>query len=184
MLQYKTYSPEKLLKEFDLFKVPVDLNELCEQLGIEKSSKMKFVSHSGEIKVDENDAVKIWINPLDHENRRRFTLAHELGHFIYDIIPYLETKDGDSQFTDTKETLRRDGRQHPEEYRANDFAARILMPEKLIIKHGKDTLKSLQNKNGSKKVKTDLFVTTMANLFRVSEQAMKIRLKNIGVIRS
>jgi len=178
------YSPEKLLKEFDLFNIPVDLNKLCEQLGVEKSSKMKFVSHSGEIKVEKNDSVKIWINPLDHANRRRFTLAHELGHLVYDIIPYIETKEGNSEFTDTKETLRRDGRQHPEEYRANDFAARLLMPEKLIIEHGKETLKSLKEEHGSKKVKIDLFITTMANLFKVSEQAMKIRLKNIGVTRS
>jgi Zn-dependent peptidase ImmA (M78 family) len=180
--KYEGINPSKLLQEFDLYEAPVDLDTLCEKLGVKKSSKMRFSSHSGEIKVNSDGKVNIWINSMDSPNRRRFTLAHELGHLVHDIIPYIRTEEGVSEFIDDVSTLRRDGRQHPEEYRANDFAARLLMPRKLIKKYGNEIIKTMQKKSGKKKVPVDNFITEMALKFKVSEQAMRIRLENIEAI--
>lgn len=180
--KYEAIAPSKLLKEFDLYRVPVDLEFLCKKLGVVKTSRMRFSSHSGEISVKSDGKVKIWINPADHPNRQRFTLAHELGHLIYDIIPYLRTEEGASDFIDDNDSLRRDGRQHPEEYRANDFAAKLLMPKKLLIEHSNEIIESIRSDLGVKKVPVDLFVSKMASKFNVSEQAMRIRLENVGAI--
>ncbi|WP_105170922.1 ImmA/IrrE family metallo-endopeptidase [Pseudoalteromonas sp. T1lg24] len=182
IVDFENYSATKLLKSLDLYKIPVDLDAVCEKLGVKTSHRFKFNSHSGEISVDEDKKVKIWINPTDHENRQRFTFAHEIGHLIYDIIPYLKSSDGDSEFIDTPDTLRRDGRQHPKEYRANDFAAKLLMPEKLVVEHGKELLATLKTELCKKKVPKEIFIERMASKFKVSQQAMKIRLEVIGIL--
>lgn len=175
-------SPEKLLKNLGLWYVPINVDEICNRLGVICSSKLRFGDeHSGEIKVDADKNIHVWVNPLDHPNRMRFTLAHEIGHLINDILPNFENLKI-SEFTDTQESLKRDGRQHPEEYRANDFAARLLMPEALVIERGKQLLDELKAKEGKNKISADLFVKELAKIFLVSEQAMNIRLKNMGVI--
>ena len=177
-------SPERLLKDLALWDVPINLDKICESLGVIYSSKMRFGDeHSGEIKVDEDKNIHVWVNPLDHPNRMRFTLAHEIGHLINDILPNFE-KLKISEFTDTQESLKRDGRQHPEEYRANDFAARLLMPEALVIERGKQLLDDLKAKEGKDKISADLFVKELAKIFLVFEQEMSRRLKNIGVLYS
>ena len=76
LIEHEGKSASKLLKDLGLFDVPVDLEMLCEKLKINKTSKLKFDDHSGEISVDQNRVVNIWINQIDHSNRQRFTLAH------------------------------------------------------------------------------------------------------------
>lgn len=180
--KYEGMTPSNLLKELGLYSVPVDLEALCDKLGVEKQTNLRFSSHSGEIKVDEAGKVKIWINSKDAPNRRRFTLAHEIGHLINDIIPYLRTEEGVSEFEDDVETLKRDGRQHPIEFRANDFAARLLMPQELIMVEGNKVISRLKDETGKKKIPVDLFVNEMAKTFKVSEQAMRIRLGSLDII--
>ncbi|MFV9657567.1 ImmA/IrrE family metallo-endopeptidase [Pseudomonas sp. NY15366] len=182
MVEHKEKAPSRLLKDLGLYRVPVDLDELCRRIGVNKNSKMKFVSHSGEISVSRNGEVEIWINPIDAPNRRRFTLAHEIGHLVHDIIPYLDGEGGADRFVDDDKTLRRDGRQHPEEYRANDYAAKLLMPRALVLDYADEIIEQIKAETGRRKVDTDEFVYRMARVFEVSEQAMEIRLSNIGII--
>ena len=175
-------SPETLLEKLGLFSCPVDVWEVSRQLGIEPSESLRFgASHSGEIKVDNERNIHIWINPFDHPNRQRFTLAHEIGHLINDVIPNLEQVDICDEFIDDAKTLKRDGRQHPAEFRANDFAARLLMPEDLIVSEGIKILESAQSASGSVGLPSDIFLDKMANKFKVSRQAMQIRLENLGI---
>lgn len=182
MKEHKEKAPSRLLKDLDLYKVPIDLDELCNRLGVNKSSKMKFSPHSGEISVNKEGVVDIWINPIDAPNRRRFTLAHEIGHLVHDIIPYITGDGGADKFIDDEKTLKRDGRQHPEEYRANDYAAKLLMPRALVIEHAKEVISEIRNETGKRKVPVSEFVARMAKVFKVSEQAMEIRLSNIGLV--
>lgn len=182
MIEHKGKAPSQLLKDLDLYRAPVDLEALCKKIGVVKNSKMKLCSHAGEIKVGDGGEVLIWVNPIDPPNRRRFTLAHEIGHLVHDIIPYMDGDGGEARFVDDDRTLRRDGRQHPEEYRANDYAAKLLMPRSLVIEHAKKLVKDMKAETGKDKVSTDDFVSRMANVFQVSEQAMRIRLSNIGIV--
>ncbi|MEZ8531514.1 ImmA/IrrE family metallo-endopeptidase [Vibrio cyclitrophicus] len=180
---YAEMSPNKLLKTLDLWNVPVDLESICKELGVEtRTSTGCQKSHSGEITVDDNRKIHIWVNGFDAPNRQRFTLAHEIAHLINDIIPKLDEIGVNDSFKDEDFTLNRDGRQDPVEYRANDYAARLLMPKPLIIKHGKQLIKRLKEVLNVDKVPLTKFVSSMSAEFKVSEQAMEIRLKNLDLI--
>lgn len=180
---YAEMSPNKLLKTLDLWSVPVDLELICEKLGVEtKTSTGWDKSHSGEITVDSNRNIHIWVNGFDAPNRQRFTLAHEIAHLINDIIPDLDDIGVNDSFKDEDFTLNRDGRQDPVEYRANDYAARLLMPKPLIIQHGKQLIKRLKEVLNVDKVPLNKFISGMSAEFKVSEQAMEIRLKNLDLI--
>lgn len=95
----------------------------------------------------------IYINTNKSLTHQRFTLAHELGHYFLGH---------GSRMRDTKEQLvKRD----PAEISANRFAAELLMPEKKVREYVRDFLS----------------VQEMAERFRVSEQAMELRLKNLAL---
>jgi Zn-dependent peptidase ImmA (M78 family) len=67
----------------------------------------------------EGNGWKIGVNSLHHPNRRRFTVAHELGHY------FLHRSEGD--FEDTI-LFRRDYQVNRREREANEFASKLLMP--------------------------------------------------------
>lgn len=133
--------PEKLIHKIqDLDLCYEDLNEQI----------------SGKINYDfERSKYVITINKNHHANRQRFTMAHELGHYILNH--------------GTKEdTLYRNGETDPDEIEANVFAAEILMPTG-VIRH-------LIYEQGITKV------SELAEKLWVSESAMIYRLKNLGII--
>lgn len=90
--------------------------------------------------------------------RRRFTIAHEIAHFVLH-----RERIGHEMYDDH---MYRSGLPERMEWEANGLAADILMPRHLV-------LKSLSEHQGS--------ASKMAFHFEVSEQAMKIRLENLGV---
>ncbi|MCV6623478.1 MAG: ImmA/IrrE family metallo-endopeptidase [Cellvibrionaceae bacterium] len=182
LLNLKDMSPKELLEKFDMLQAPIDVEALCDKIGVPVtvSTSLKKL-YSGEISLDSNGEVSIWVNAINHQNRKRFTLAHELGHLINDIIPHIESHK-EVVFEDPATNFQRSGAQKPEEYRANTFAAELLMPEELIVKEGKKVLKFLSNKLGTEKVPESEFIEKMTEKFLVSHQAMEIRLKVIGIL--
>jgi Zn-dependent peptidase ImmA (M78 family) len=101
----------------------------------------------------------ILLNGNDSENRKRFTCAHEIGHFVR------RSEETDEYTTiDLRNPLSATG-EDPEEVYANEFAACLLMPEddvRRLVKMGLDDLE-------------------MSIRFRVSREAMQYRLKNLGL---
>lgn len=118
----------------------------------------------GYIEKDENGKVTIRYNPHHHENRQRFTIAHELGHYILGHLNDSNTK----EFRDFANNFK-SSTYNPKEVAANKFAARILMPE--------DKLDFLIYKKGVTSIKE------LAKIMKVSEAAMLYRLKNLGWIK-
>ena len=102
---------------------------------------------------DDPSMFHIYVNGDHHLNRRRFTIAHEIAHFVLhrDLI-------GDGI---TEDALYRSGLSNKVEAEANRFAARILMPWHLL---GPELRKGI----------TD--IEKLAGIFRVSKSAMSIRL--------
>jgi len=102
----------------------------------------------------------------DSEHRKRFTIAHEIGHYILhaeDILHY------DKQEAYPEAVFYRASGSLPtsDEREANFFAAEMLMPEESVrkcIDKGMDTVEGL------------------ANFFNVSNQAMTIRLSYLGYL--
>ena len=99
----------------------------------------------------------IGVNKLHHRNRNRYTLAHELGHYILH-------KDKNVDLVDT--TFFRNNETDSIEYMANEFAAKLLMPE--------DKVRDFVDNQGIKNI------GELAEKFVVSASAMKYRIISLG----
>jgi len=107
-------------------KPPVPVITLAKDLGLRV-----FITNpdewppslSGLIKRD-GDSFRIIVNGDHHEHRRRFTIAHEIAHFILH-----KDKIGDGI---TDDVLYRSGLSNAVESEANRWAAKILMPDNLV----------------------------------------------------
>lgn len=98
----------------------------------------------------------ISVNKEHHVNRQRFTLAHELAHYVLH-------KSVSESFTDT--VFFRGASVNNFEYAANEFAAKLLMPEnkvREVVRSGTNNIKAL------------------AESFGVSVAAMLYRVKQLG----
>lgn len=115
------------------------------------------------IKNDQTKEYEIFINRRHPRNRKRFTLSHEIGHFISCKFgsyskDELEKEGG---LADYAISYRKDGCFSQAETEANLIAATLLMPE--------DKVKKLLNE--------ELTIEQMAEKFYVSPSAMTIRLQ-------
>lgn len=192
VIKTKINLPEERIDAYELLKLlktecdfkeepPIDVEAIAYLLGIEiiEDLDINFINDIGYIKV-ENSKPLIWLNPYENrnENRRRFTIAHELGHFCLHILP--NKKDG--MFVDTEENFSRNAYWDIKELQANKFAANLLMPVWLIRNKGLEVIKEFEDKYKEPPT-IDIFIDIMAKVFKVSRQAMKYRLINLGAIK-
>jgi len=113
----------------------------------------------------------IGVNASHPVTRQRFTVGHELAHYLL--------HSGDAVHVDDRFVLmRRDGRSaegvDPREIEANLFAAELLMPEE-FLSHD-------INAFGGVDVLDEEQVRRLAKRYGVSEQAMTIRLTTLGFL--
>lgn len=133
---------------------PVDLQHLCEQLGISVWVG-NLEGASGLILKEPGSDADIYLERTDSRPRQRFTLAHELGHYF----ERLEASDDEYSFRD-KAAVRevRSKNYGLMEFYADEFAGELLMPE--------DEFLDIYDKRG---------LTGAASHFRVSPAAVKKR---------
>lgn len=140
--------------------VPVDPIAIAKNLGIRVLLDDGLPSDVAGKLVNGAQGATIYLNAGDNPNRRRFTCAHELGHYVT-----RKEKQGDLgewDYVDLRSTLASAGTDREEIY-ANRFAAALLMPAgavRPLYKKTKD-------------------VAELAQTFGVSEQAMTFRLRNL-----
>lgn len=158
----------ELLKQHGLFKQAVDVDALAEALKIAVQSQPLEDGFSAFLLVKEGNATA-FVNSDHHPNRRRFSLAHEIGHFVLHHQP---TKKLDDLFLDKSVALytRKDHHSNDMEKEANEFAASLLMPRELLDKY--------VNKNDLD-IEDEFDVSRLALAFGVSEQALQIRLNRL-----
>lgn len=153
-------SAQYFLDSFWDGRLPVDPASIAQNAGITVllDDSLAHDGLSGRF-AKENGVPVIRCNPYDHPVRQRFTIAHELGHCA--LGHGAAYRDPATNFSANA--------LNPEEVAANRFAAQLLMPADLIeLKIKEQTPPTL---NG------------LANLFGVSEIAMKYRLINLGWLR-
>jgi Zn-dependent peptidase ImmA (M78 family) len=169
--------PQDVINETDINQPPFDPFKIAKQIGIQVKINLDWekFGYDGEIYLNEDKQPEIWINPEKHINRQNFTLAHELGHLVYDVLPEID-KFKDPIFDDYN-TLKRDGRRHPKEYRANLFASQLLMPTESFNIEGNKLIKQYRSTNGEGVLmNAEDFIKVMAVKFNVSKDAVKWRM--------
>lgn len=156
-----------VLKKHRLTSIPINPVTIAKREGMAvNNAKFSDESMAGMI-ARRGDNITLLVNQSDPPYRKRFTIAHELGHHFLHLL-----KDG--EFVDGEENLFRQPKGDPSkwtpeqsrEYQANMFAAGLLMPDDAVQKEWEES-KSLDQ---------------MARRFNVSEQAMGIRLDQLGLL--
>jgi len=105
----------------------------------------------------DHDNVLIYVNKKNAYVRRRFTIAHELGHYFLH-----HENSNEFGYMDLRSTKRTH-----EETEANRFAEELLMPEdELRLEHAKLMFPTAER---------------LSEIFQVSKQAMKYRLSRLGL---
>jgi Zn-dependent peptidase ImmA (M78 family) len=167
-----------VLEEFHITEPHVPIRTIAKELGISViDEKFNDSDISGMLFRDENKKVNIiGVNSSHSPNRQRFTIAHELGHFLL--------HKGETNHFDRAGVFRVNYRNsvsstatNNEEIEANTFAAAILMPEHFIMPAIEQKLSDgLDISDDSDEI------SEIAELFKVSSQALYFRLSKLGYV--
>lgn len=139
--------------------LPIDPVRIAKSLGVKVLDVYLNKDVSGALVKKQEEDPSILLNAEDSTTRKRFTCAHELGHYIrragernqYEYVDYRDQRSS----TGTDE----------EERYANSFAASLLMPELAVKAFNAEGLPAFR----------------MAKRFGVSPESMQYRLDNLGL---
>ena len=158
--EWKRIKPEdKVIVEEYTGEIPVRLGALAKNLGIQVKLSSLPANCSGLIH-KLNGKYEIKVNRNESRERQRFTLAHEISHYLLhrEIIDALPDGIRDN-------VLYRSGASQQAEYEANRLAAELVMPKSSIEKR-------LQDSDG---IISEELIELLAREFQVSKAAMEIR---------
>jgi Zn-dependent peptidase ImmA (M78 family) len=163
---------ERLLTEHSVRTEPVDVAKLARAIGVKVQEQPAEDDLSGFLYRDRRQKTAvIGVNSTHHVNRRRFTTAHELGHYLLHDFDNVHV---DRQF---KVWLRSEASSQGtdlEEKEANLFAAEILMPASFIER-------DVQRISAFDLMDEEV-IAKLAARYGVSTQAMTFRLGYLGHI--
>lgn len=151
----------KLLNRFVLTSPPIDVSSVATQLGM-RIVYHKFDSDFSSLLLCQRDEQIICVNKRHHPNRQRFSISHEIAHFLLhkDEAPHFD-KDYEIYFRGNVS----DSPDNEKEIEANQFAAELLMPLTMI----RSDLRENPSPTASE----------LAKKYQVSEQAMTFRLASL-----
>lgn len=140
--------------------LPVRVGDIARQLGLPVKASTLPAGISGEIR-PLGSTFEIKVNRHESRGRQRFTVAHELAHFL------LHRDQIGSGVSD--DALYRSSLSDSREAEANRLAAQILMPRERVRAALQETPGTLEER-----------LQLLAETFGVSEAAMSIRLEQIS----
>jgi hypothetical protein len=151
-------TPGQIIAKYQI-EAPVNVIGIAQELGLNVWEMHSLPANvSGKIFRDPLNAgtsgFSIAVNATENALRKRFTIAHEIAHFV---LHRDKLDNGDL----VDDTMYRSGLSSAEETAANNLAAQILMPIHLIQALIEAGFKD---------------VVSLAEKFQVSQPAMKIRL--------
>lgn len=166
MIQGK--SPTQLLEMFNVkLEAPIDLNKLLKEMGVPSISvdfsevEEKMGYNPGDIvgaTLVNEDEIGIFFRTGCSENRRRFTIAHELAHCC------LHTDDLKETHIELRQLSEQD---KDKEYYANVFAGELLIPYSILKKYYDDMLVPS--------------LSSLTEIFKVSSSVMAARLDYLNL---
>ena len=176
-----------ILRDMEIEAAPVPVERIAQKLG----AQVRFGPFDGDLSglifrerdeaVDEEITI-IGVNSRHAPTRRRFTVAHEIGHLL---LGHLDLSEGDlhvdHKFFYKKRSARSSQGVDMEEIQANAFAAELLMPEK-FLRHDfevfrADSIEFFDLEDGE-------LAGALAERYKVSLQTMIIRLTKLGLIET
>lgn len=167
-------SPERtaqeLLQRHGQAHAPIDVETIAHREGLRVVRRALETNTSG-VLVRNGDAVVLGVNSSNHPLRQRFTIAHELGHYLlHEGRPLLV----DSTVRINKRDNLSSTATNSEEIQANAFAANLLMPSDMVFAAvAASPAPLLRN--------PEQLAVHLARQFDVSEQAMSFRLHNLAI---
>lgn len=177
----KTGAVTKILQECGISEFPVNVWEIARKLNFEVfDATFKQANVSG-MMIDAlevppvlskfNCKRAIILNRNESKNIQSFTVAHELGHFVYDCNE--ESNYYDALHTKNKPILSEDERKQKEkEDQIDEFAAMLLMPETMFLQY--------INKSPNR-YDRDALRAEMAKVCMVEENAVDIRFDELRI---
>ncbi|RZK48095.1 MAG: ImmA/IrrE family metallo-endopeptidase [Pedobacter sp.] len=166
----------KLLSEACVLKAPVPIKQIAKMCGVNVMGYEFGEEISGVLIVEENKAT-IGFNTENSRVRQRFTIAHELGHFMQ----HVKSNNKDELFVDKDFIVKfrsdktYSAKEVTQEREANAFAAALLMPRQFIL----DEMKEPKYK----KLHETKLIEELAKVFEVSVPAMTYRLSDLNIFR-
>lgn len=159
MAMHKLKDAERTIIEGAQSVIPVKLAQIAARLGVTIKASTLAAGISGEIRPVGN-SYEIKVNRHDSTGRQRFTVAHELAHYLLH-----RDQIGDGLRDDV---LYRSSLSDAREAEANRLAAQILMPKQAVRR-------AVEDYEGD----PDHLCANLAQSFGVSEAAMRIRIDNL-----
>lgn len=163
---------EQVFKGTDLRSIPIKIIPIVKHYGFSVFRASMPDTESGYIMVSNKTiepfgSKKVIVYNFNHSKRRnRFTVAHELAHYIF------HTKEEIYAHRDSSNS----GNSRVEEINANRFASALLMPKNEVLSFVKEV------KNDFLTAIPSDYIYYVSEKFNVSESAAEIRLKKLGVI--
>lgn len=167
----RKYISELAQRVMDVYsiKAPIsDMEAIVEILGgsVEKRTDLDDLCE-GTIRKSGDNSFVIAVSPFQNEQRKAFTIAHELGHLFLHMGFMV---DKELWMNQEQKVYTRFGTSE-QEYQANEFAAALLMPENLY----KSIIEKFSEGNR-------VNMTDVANYFNVSVSAAINRGKFLGYL--
>ena len=158
-----------LLKKANVRKPPVLINRIAKILNADVKIEVLDGDISGFLYRDGHHAI-VGVNQSHPERRQRFTIAHELAHVVLKHHGKFFVDRGSMIFRNSFSSTGED----QVEREANNFAARLLMPEEMLKKDLGRVSVDLDDPKAIEK---------LSRKYKVSVQAMTYRLTNLGFMK-
>jgi len=156
-----TRAAQQILAQARVTAPPIPVEKLARQCGV-TVLEYAFSDRVSGVLLDLDTGPVIGCNANHVDGRKRFTVAHELGHFVlkhHDHF-HIDLADAASQGEPPDFNWL-------DERNANEFAAQLLMPAAMVIQA----------------YDADTQLSRLAKKFRVSREALGWRLVNLGLLR-
>ncbi len=168
-MEYRCTSPtmeaKKCIHKYGINSAPIDVEAICRSekirvfaMDMKELESITQKAIAGVIQKHSDYGFTILVNESDIGARKRFIIAHELGHYFL----HMEKEDSNKIIT----SFRMDS--SPTERQANVFAVNLLIPEDLVRQEHARMVIPVSD--------------SLAKIFCVTKQTMRIRLNELELI--
>jgi Zn-dependent peptidase ImmA (M78 family) len=166
----------RLLHKHHIHKPPVPVEDIARGEGAQ-IARHRFDGTESGFTLRDGEHTIIGVNTRTSPRRQRFTIAHEVGHFIlHDDAPLIIDHSMRVYWRNEVSSMATD----EQEIEANAFAAALLMPRELVISHLKSYISEIENSRRA--LSREDLIAHLAREFDVSAEAMGYRLINLGIL--